>query len=107
MKQFLNDWGLILVTFLPMVGVGLAWGSTMGNPYAILSNAVPPARTGVYMGIFNMMIVIPMLINAVTLPMIYDRLLGGDARNVLVLAGVLLMCGAVAVLRVRDSDLAG
>jgi maltose/moltooligosaccharide transporter len=51
--------------FVPAVGVGLAWGSIMGNPYAILTNSIPPARTGVYMGIFNMMIVIPMLLFAV------------------------------------------
>ena len=32
-------------------------------------------------------------------------LLGGDARNVLTLAGVLLLCAAFAVLRVKDSEL--
>ena len=47
---------------LPMVGVGLGWGSIMGNPYVMLARSIPPQRTGVYMGIFNMMIVIPMLI---------------------------------------------
>ena len=50
------------------------------------------------MGIFNMMIVIPMLINAATCPCYYDPVLGGDARNVLMFAGVLLVlrggCGA-------------
>lgn len=45
-----------------MVGVGLGWASLMGNPYAILASTVPPERTGVYMGIFSMFIVIPMLI---------------------------------------------
>ena len=72
---------------IPAIGVGICWGSIMGTPYVMLASCIPPRRTGVYMGIFNMMIVIPMLINAATLPLIYDRWLGGDARNVLMLAG--------------------
>jgi maltose/moltooligosaccharide transporter len=90
---------------LPAIGVGICWGSIMGTPYVMLASCIPPRRTGVYMGIFNMMIVIPMLINAATLPLIYNRWLGGDARNVLMLAGVLLACAAVAVLRVWDGEL--
>ena len=87
--------------FIPAVGVGLGWASIMGNPYVILAGSIPPARTGVYMGIFNMMIVIPMLLIAATLPFYYDRVMGGDPRNVLTLAGVLLIAAAVAVSRVR------
>ncbi len=90
---------------LPAIGVGICWGSIMGTPYVMLASCIPPHRTGVYMGIFNMMIVIPMLINAATLPLIYNSLLGGDARNVLILAGVLLAAAALAVLRVRDAEL--
>ncbi len=94
-----------LLLFVPAIGVGLGWASIMGNPYVILAGSIPPERTGVYMGIFNMMIVIPMLLIAATLPFYYDRLLGGDPRNVLTLAGVLLMCAAIAVSRVRSPTL--
>ena len=94
-----------LMLAIPAIGVGLCWGSIMGTPYVMLASCIPPRRTGVYMGIFNMMIVIPMLINAATLPAIYNRFLAGDARNVLTLAGILLICAALAVLRVRDSEL--
>jgi len=87
--------------FLPMIGVGLGWGSIMGNPYVMLARSIPPARTGVYMGIFNMFIVIPMLIQSFTLPLYYQWLLGGDARNVITLAGSLLLCAAVATLFVK------
>ena len=45
---------------LPALGLGIGWASIMGNPYIILASSIPPERTGVYMGIFNMMIVIPM-----------------------------------------------
>lgn len=91
--------------FPAAIGVGICWGSIMGTPYVMLASCIPPKRTGVYMGIFNMMIVIPMLLNAATFPFYYEPLLGGDARNALMLAGVLLVCGAFAVLRVKDSEL--
>jgi len=84
--------------FVPMIGVGLAWASIMGNPYILLAGSIPPERAGVYMGIFNMFIVIPMLIQMLTLPLIYGSLLGGQPDNVIRLAGVLLLCAAVAVL---------
>jgi maltose/moltooligosaccharide transporter len=90
--------------FLPMVGIGLAWGSIMGNPYVLLAGSIPPERAGVYMGIFNMFIVIPMLIQAVTLPLFYDSLLGGRPENVIRLAGVLLAVAALCVLRVRPAQ---
>jgi maltose/moltooligosaccharide transporter len=91
--------------FPAAIGVGICWGSIMGTPYVMLASCIPPKRTGVYMGIFNMMIVIPMLLNAATFPFYYEPWLGGDARNALMLAGVLLVCAAVAVMRVRDDEL--
>jgi maltose/moltooligosaccharide transporter len=99
--------------FAVIVGVGLAWGSIMGNPYVILSNSIPPARNGVYMGIFNMMIVIPMLLFAFVMSAVdlgfvsvglglYDGLLGGDPRNVLRVSGGCMFIAALAVLWVRE-----
>jgi maltose/moltooligosaccharide transporter len=82
--------------FVPMLGIGLAWGSMMGNPYVMLSDSIPKDRVGVYMGVFNMFIVIPMLIQNVTLPFYYNSLLGGNPANVIRLAGALLACAAVA-----------
>ena len=88
--------------FIPAIGIGLAWASIMGNPFVILSGAVPPERTGVYMGIFNMMIVIPMLLIAATLPFYYEPLMGGDPRHVITMAGIMLVIAAVCVLWVRE-----
>jgi maltose/moltooligosaccharide transporter len=93
--------------FVPMFGVGLAWASIMGNPYVLLAGSIPPERAGVYMGIFNMFIVIPMLIQMVTLPLVYHSLLGGQPDNVVRLAGTLLACAAVAVLFVPAGHRAG
>lgn len=87
--------------FIPMIGIGLAWASIMGNPYIMLAGSIPPERTGVYMGIFNMFIVIPMIIQIFTLPLYYRSWLGGNPANVIMLAGTLMLCAALAVLRVR------
>ncbi len=89
--------------FIPMVGVGLAWASIMGNPYVMLAGCIPEQRVGVYMGIFNMFIVIPMMIQIFTLPLFYHAWLGGNPANVIRLAGALLLCAAVAVLFVRTA----
>ena len=83
--------------FVPMIGIGLAWASIMSNPYVMLAGCIPQQRVGVYMGIFNMFIVIPMLIQIATLPLYYGPLLGGNPENVIRLAGVLMLCAAVSV----------
>ncbi|WP_132909419.1 MFS transporter [Sphingomonas sp. BK235] len=86
--------------YLAMVGIGIGWAGMMGNPYVMLTDMIPPERNGVYMGIFNMFIVIPMMIESLSIPLFYHRLLGGDARGVLVLAGTLMLLGAVATVAV-------
>lgn len=90
--------------FVPAIGIGIGWASIMGNPYVILAGAIPAERTGVYMGIFNMMIVIPMLLIAATLPFYYGPLMHGDPRNVLTLCGILMFCAAAAVWTVRERN---
>lgn len=88
---------------LPMIGIGIGWASLMGNPYVMLAGAIPPERTGVYMGIFNMFIVVPMMIETLVMPLVYRPLLGGDPRHVLVLSGLLMLCAAIATLRVVEN----
>ena len=81
-----------------MLGIGIGWAGMMGNPYVMLADVIPPERNGIYMGIFNMFIVIPMLIQTLTMPLFYEPLLGSDPRNVLLLGGVLMLVGAVATM---------
>ncbi len=96
--------------FVLMAGVGIGWAGMMGNTYVMLADSIPPERTGIYMGIFNMFIVIPMLIQTLTMPLIYRPVLGGDPRNVLMRGGALMIAGAVATLfvdaghRIRHRD---
>lgn len=87
--------------YVPMVGIGLCWASMMGNPYIMLAGSIPPARTGVYMGIFNMFIVIPMLIETFTIPMYYESWLGNNPVNALRLAGALMILAALSVSLIR------
>ncbi|MFC6839502.1 MFS transporter [Xanthomonas theicola] len=86
---------------LPMIGIGLAWASMMGNSYLMLADSIPPQRTGVYMGLFNLFIVLPMLIQIVTLPLYFASWLHGDPRNVIRLAGGLMLMAAVAMVFVK------
>jgi maltose/moltooligosaccharide transporter len=98
--MFTND---IYVTMACMFLVGIAWASIMAMPYVMLSNSVPKERMGVYMGIFNMFIVIPQLISMVTIPFIYKSVLGNDPRNALVAAGISLFCAALSCFFIKDN----
>lgn len=82
--------------FVAITGVGLGWASLMGNPFAMVASVIPPERTGVYMGIMNVFIVVPMLLQTLTVPLFYEPLLGGDGRYAVVLAGALMVCAAAA-----------
>jgi maltose/moltooligosaccharide transporter len=86
-----------VLIFIPMIGMGLSWASMMGNPYIILAGSIPANRTGVYMGIFNMFIVIPMLLQNITMPLYYESWLGNDPVHAIQLAGVLLVLASVSV----------
>ncbi|MGH8038137.1 MAG: MFS transporter [Stenotrophomonas sp.] len=85
---------------LSMVGVGFAWASILSLPYALLSDSVPAAKMGVYMGLFNFFIVIPQLVAASALGFMLRLWLGGDPMHVLALGGVSLLIAGLCVLRV-------
>src|SRR3954462_7667036 len=89
------------LALVPMIGVGIFWASAVGVPYLMVASMVPAKRTGVYMGILNMMIVVPMLVQTVTFGWIFTHLLDGKGSNAMFLAGVLLGIGAVAMLWVN------
>jgi maltose/moltooligosaccharide transporter len=86
---------------LPMIGLGIGWASMMGTPYVILAGSIPPQKTGVYMGILNMFIVIPMLIQTISFKYIYKGLLQSNPAYAISFAGILIIIGAAFVLRVQ------
>lgn len=95
--MFINDPHWLL---LSMAGVGFAWASILSLPYALVSDSVPAAKMGVYMGLFNFFIVIPQLVAASALGFALRAWLGGQPIHVLVLGGCSLFVAGLCVLRV-------
>ncbi|MFO1475950.1 MAG: MFS transporter [Verrucomicrobiota bacterium] len=81
---------------------GIAWASILAMPYAILSGALPPARMGVYMGIFNFFIVLPEIISALTFGPLVKHVLHGNLVHAVMAGGVFMLLAAVLVLRVEE-----
>ena len=77
-----------------MIGIGLAWASILSMPYAMLSGALPAARMGVYMGIFNFFIVIPEILASLALGPVVKRFFGNDPVKVVMMGGVSLLVAA-------------
>src|SRR3954469_6693618 len=92
------------LALVPMIGLGIFWASAVGVPYLMVASMVPAKRTGVYMGILNMMIVVPMLIETVTFGWIFTHWLDGKGSNAMIVAGILMAIGAVAMLWVNPPD---
>jgi maltose/moltooligosaccharide transporter len=95
---FIEDPIMVLV---PMVLFGVGWAAMMGIPYTMVSKVVPQERRGVYMGILNMMIVIPMGIETLTFGPIYKYVLGGNAINAMLFAGAFFVLAAFFAMRLN------
>ena len=89
------------LVFVPMIGFGIAWASMMGVPYIMVVSSIPKSRYGVYMGIVNMMIVIPMILQTLTFGYIYKNFLGDHPPYAIMFAGGLLLLAALATLRIK------
>lgn len=85
----------------PMILFGIGWAAMMGIPYTMVSKIVSQDRRGVYMGILNMMIVIPMGIETLTFGSIYKYLLGSNAVNAIMFGGVCFIIAAVLAMRLN------
>ncbi len=90
---------LLLVAF---TGVGIAWASILSMPYAMLSSALPPARMGVYMGIFNFFIVIPQILVAIIISRVMEGFPAFNRLSAVVFGGVCLLIAAMLTLRVTE-----
>ena len=98
---YLFDPGLF---WLSAVGIGIIWACILTLPYSMLADALPAERMGTYMGIFNYFIVIPQLIVGTVMGTVLNGLLGGQTVLTLIIAGVIMMLGAVMLLFVPYSD---
>lgn len=88
--------------FAPMTGFGIAWASMMGVPYLMVVNDIPKERYGVYMGIINMMIVIPMILQTTTFGFVLNHFLGNDPGKAIEFGGVLLLLACAATFLIKE-----
>jgi maltose/moltooligosaccharide transporter len=103
--------GLLLVYYihdpylllLPMIGVGIAWASILSIPYAILSNSLPSERMGLYMGIFNLFIVLPEIIASLTFQPLVKHVFNNNPLYVVMLGGACMLIAALMVTRIRPA----
>ena len=87
-----------------ITGFGIGWASMMGIPYLMIVSEVPKERYGVYMGIINMMIVIPMIIQTISFGYILKNFLNNDPRNAITFAGVLLLISMACTLMIQTKS---
>ena len=89
---------------IPMVGIGLAWASTLTMPYAILAGALPANKMGFYMGVFNFFIVIPQILAAAILGFFVRTLFNNESIYALVVGGVSMVIAGLLNVFVKDAD---
>ncbi|MFM1934699.1 MAG: hypothetical protein RL360_1580, partial [Bacteroidota bacterium] len=89
--------------FFAISGFGIGWASMMGIPYLLVVGDIPKERYGVYMGIINMMIVIPMILQNLSFGYILKHFLDNDPRNAITFAGALLAIAALATAFIKPS----
>ncbi len=94
-----------ILIFLPMLFLGIGWAAMMGIPYSMVSRIIPQDKRGVYMGIVNMMIVIPMFIQTITFGSIIKHLLNNSAVNAIIFGGVFFVFSAVLATRLNITEI--
>jgi maltose/moltooligosaccharide transporter len=92
------------ILLLPMIAIGVAWASTLTMPYSILAGALPPAKMGFYMGVFNFFIVIPQLIASFVMGYVIRDIFHEQAIYALVIGGVCMAIGGIMNFIVDDKD---
>jgi maltose/moltooligosaccharide transporter len=92
------------ILLVPMIAIGLAWASTLTMPYAILAGALPPAKMGFYMGVFNFFIVIPQLVASFVMGFVIKDIFHEQAIYALVIGGICMAVGGIMNVIVVDKD---
>ena len=96
---FIRDPNLLLIS---EIGIGIAWASILAMPYAILASALPQAKLGIYMGLFNVFIVVPQLLVATVMGSIMKAFFPTEPIWTMLFAALVMVAAALAMLRVRE-----
>lgn len=89
---------------ISMIGIGFAWASILSVPYALLADAVPAKKMGLYMGIFNFFIVLPQILAASILGFLVTKIFANQPIYALVLGGGSMLLAAILTLRVKTEN---
>ena len=108
----LGGLGFVLMFFIPepwmlhicFSGIGIAWASILSMPYAMLAGSIDPKKMGVYMGIFNMFIVIPQIVAALGGVNMSYLILGDATINTIIFAGIFLFIGAILTWFIQEKE---
>jgi maltose/moltooligosaccharide transporter len=96
---FLEDPQLLIVS---EIGIGIAWASILAMPYAILASALPQRKLGIYMGLFNVFVVVPQLLVATVMGSIMKRFFPTEPIWTMAFAAGVMVLAALAMLRVEE-----
>ncbi len=89
---------------LSEIGVGIAWASILAMPYAILASSLPQQKLGIYMGLFNVFVVVPQLLVATVMGSIMNKFFPGEPIYTMAFAAAVLVLAALAMLRITDEQ---
>ena len=87
-----------------MIGIGFAWASILSIPYAILANALPAKKMGLYMGTFNFFIVLPQILAASILGFLISKVFDNQPIYSLVIGGVSMLLAGILTLKVKEPE---
>jgi maltose/moltooligosaccharide transporter len=101
---FFHDKYMLIIS---MIAMGIAGAGMNAMPFAIISAAIPPTKMGVYMGLFNVSLVIPQITFALIGGFIFKFVvgLGGSNITMLVLAGISMFIASLTVFIIKDKAL--
>lgn len=100
LSVYLIAWSPTMV-YLMMAVMGIGWASIVSLPFAILSERVDSARTGLYMGLFNLSIVLPQLLVSLGIGTLISRI--GDKSVIFLIGAITLALSGAAWLVLRRS----
>jgi maltose/moltooligosaccharide transporter len=89
------------------IGIGIAWASILAMPYAILASSLPQRKLGIYMGLFNIFIVVPQLLVATVMGSIMKAFFPGEPIWTMLAAALVMALAAIAMIRVHSVEKAG
>ena len=98
---FANESFMLMIT---MTGVGIAWATILSMPYALIADYIPKEKYGIYMGVFNMFIVIPEILAAVALGWVMLNVFGNNHIYAVTIGGAFMLLAAFLVVGLRKYE---